>query len=172
LIIKPPASWGINTGETVSAFTESVDIMPTILEGIGRNIPRQCNGKSLLPLLNGELPADWRDAVHWLFDFRDPLQGRSEAHFQMPSSDCNVLVHRDADFKYVHFANLPPLLFDMRNDPQESLNLAEEPDYQAVVLHYTQKLLSWRMRHEYSELDNLIASDDGLTEKGDVITEL
>ncbi|USG62975.1 alkaline phosphatase family protein [Sneathiella marina] len=172
LIIKPPLSWGFNTGETVSAFTESVDIMPTILDGINQAIPRQCNGETLLPLLKGETPEGWRDAVHWLFDFRDPLQGRSEAFFDMPSSDCNVLVHRDEDFKYVHFANLPPLLFDMRNDPQEEHNLAEEPDYQAVVLHYVQKLLSWRMRHENSELADLITSDDGLTEKGAVITEL
>lgn len=172
LVIKPPKSWQIKSGEAVSDFTESVDIMPTILDGIGRAVPRQCDGETLLPLLKGETPKNWRDAVHWLFDFRDPLQGRSEAFFNMPSSDCNVLVQRDADFKYVHFANLPPLLFDMRNDPQESHNLAEEPDYQAVVLHYAQKLLSWRLRHEYSELDNLITSDDGLTEKGNVITAL
>jgi arylsulfatase A-like enzyme len=170
LIIKPPKSWNAKRGETVSAFTESVDIMPTILGGLGLAIPRQCNGDTLLPWLKGETPAHWRDAVHWLFDFRDPLQGRSEAFFNLPSSDCNVLVYRDADFKYVHFAGLPALLFDMRNDPEETQNLAEEPDYQAVLLHYAQKLLSWRMRNEYSELDNLITSDDGLVEKGSLVT--
>ena len=78
------------------------------------------------------------------------------------SSECNLLVHRDAEFKYVHFAALPPLLFDVKNDPDETRNLAEDPDYQGVVLDCVQELLSWRMRYEYGELVNLSASDNGL----------
>ncbi|TNE34868.1 MAG: DUF4976 domain-containing protein, partial [Alphaproteobacteria bacterium] len=162
LLIKPPKSWGAVTGGQVTDFTESVDIMPTILEGLGLPAARQCDGKSLMPFLKGETPSSWRDAVHWLFDFRDPLSKRAENFFGLPSSDLNLLVRRDADFKYVHFANLPPLLFDMRNDPEETRNLAEEPDYQAVVLDYARELLSWRMRHEYRELVDLLASEEGL----------
>jgi len=162
LIIKPPKNWNMQVGQTVSDFTESVDVMPTILDGLSRPVPRQCDGRSLIPLMRGERPENWRTAVHWLYDFRDPLSRRAEDFFNLPSSDCNLLVHRDADFKYVHFANLPPLLFDMRNDPDETQNLAEEPDYQAIVLDYAQALLSWRMRHEYSELVDLVTSDNGL----------
>ncbi|PHQ72113.1 MAG: hypothetical protein COB93_01495, partial [Sneathiella sp.] len=162
LIIKSPKSWGVAVGQHITEFTESVDIMPTILNGLTRAVPRQCDGHSLMPFLRGERPKNWRKSVHWLYDFRDPLQGHAEAFFGLPSSDCNLLVHRDADFKYVHFASLPPLLLDMRNDPDETRNLAEEPDYQAVVLDYAQALLSWRMRHEYSELDSLITSESGL----------
>ncbi|MCR9214009.1 MAG: sulfatase-like hydrolase/transferase [Proteobacteria bacterium] len=162
LIVKPPTKWGCKTGRQVSEFTESVDLMPMILDGLGQQTPRQCNGRSLIPFLHSEKPTNWRDAVHWLYDFRDPLEQRSEGRFGVKSEDCNLLVHRDSDFKYVHFASLPPLLFDMRNDPGETTNLAEEPDYQAVVLDYAQRLLSWRMRHEYSELDSLITSDEGL----------
>ncbi|WP_373089218.1 alkaline phosphatase family protein [Sneathiella sp.] len=162
LIVKPPKSWGAVSGTSVDAFTEAVDIMPTILDGLSLPKARQCDGKSLVPFLKGQPPEKWRSAVHWLFDFRDPLGQRSEAYFDLAPTACNLLVRRDADFKYVHFAGLPPLLFDMRNDPEETRNLAEEPDYQAVVLHYAQQLLSWRMEHEYSELDGLITSEAGL----------
>lgn len=162
LIIKPPKSWKVRGGRQVTEFTESVDLMPTILDGLGLPIPRQCDGHSLMPFLRGETPATWRRAVHWLYDFRDPVDNLPETRLGISSSECNLLVHRDAEFKYVHFAALPPLLFDMKNDPDETRNLAEEPDYQGVVLDCLQDLLSWRMRYEYGELANLSTSDKGL----------
>lgn len=162
LIIKPPKSWDVATGRQVSEFTESVDLMPTILDGLDLPIPRQCDGHSLMPFMRGEMPENWRKAVHWLYDFRDPVTGMPEKLLNISSAECNLLVHRDAEFKYVHFAALPPLLFDMKNDPDETRNLAEDPDYQGIVLNCVQELLSWRMRYEYGELVNLSASDDGL----------
>ena len=162
LIIKPPKCWNVTTGREISEFTESVDLMPTILDGLNLPIPRQCDGHSLMPFLNGETPAGWRRAVHWLYDFRDPVAQMPETALNIKSSECNLLVHRDAEFKYVHFAALPPLLFDVKNDPDETRNLAEDPDYQGVVLDCVQELLSWRMRYEYGELVNLSASDNGL----------
>ena len=35
----------------VESFTENVDIMPTMLEAIGADIPLQCDGRSLRPFL-------------------------------------------------------------------------------------------------------------------------
>jgi arylsulfatase A-like enzyme len=63
-------------------------------------------------------------------------------------------VIRDHRYKYVHFTALPPLLFDLQQDPDEFVNQAENPDYQEVVLEYAQKMLSWKMNH----------ADRGLTE--------
>jgi len=162
LVIKLPKSMGGVRGKTVEAFTESVDVMPTILDVLGQEIPRQCDGRSLLPWLRGETPTNWRDAVTWLFDYRDIENSGPEAEFDLSHNECSLLVYRDDSFKYVHFAAMPPLLFDLRNDPDETRNLAEEPDYQAVVLDYAQKMLSWRMSNEYRELDNYLLSSKGL----------
>ena len=78
LIIRDPraASTG-GRGKTVSEFTESIDIMPTLLELVGLSPPRNCDGKSLLPFCAGKRPAHWRDEVHWSFDFRD-IQSQSD----------------------------------------------------------------------------------------------
>ncbi|MEH6404337.1 MAG: alkaline phosphatase family protein [Sneathiella sp.] len=162
LIIKPPKSWNGETGNKIDAFTESVDITPTILDILGADIPQQCDGRTLAPWLKGEAPAKWRDAVHWLFDFRDPELSLPEQVFGLDTEECSLLVHRDEQFKYVHFAAMPSLLFDLKNDPDETRNLAEEPDYQAVVLDYAQKLLSWRMCNEYGALDNYLATPKGM----------
>ncbi len=68
----------------------------------------------------------------------------------------------DEHYKYVHFANLPPLLFDMQDDPFEMHNLAEQPEHTATMLRYAQKMLSWRMQHAERTLANFHLSDDGV----------
>ena len=78
LIVRHPGAECDGTrGRTVgSAFTESVDVMPTILEAIGSAIPAQADGQSLLPFLAGggaeeaDRPASWRDSAVWEFDYR------------------------------------------------------------------------------------------------------
>ncbi|MBL4907301.1 MAG: sulfatase-like hydrolase/transferase, partial [Sneathiella sp.] len=162
LMIKPPQSLSGVKGQVVDAFTESVDITPTILDVIGLPVPLQCDGRSLAPWLKGDVPQKWRDAVHWLFDFRDIQNSGPEQVFGLTHDECSMLVYRDDSFKYVHFAAMPALLFDLKNDPEEKHNLAEEPDYQAVVLDYAQKMLSWRMSNEYGALDKYLATPEGM----------
>jgi hypothetical protein len=55
---------------------------------------------------------------------------------------------RDHRFKYVHFLDLPDMLFDMESDPEELHNLADAPSYKGVVETYRLKLLDWRMSTE------------------------
>ena len=55
---RPEAAPG--RGRRVSAFTENVDVMPTILDAIGAEVPHQCDGESLVPFLAGDTPAQWR----------------------------------------------------------------------------------------------------------------
>ncbi|MBE7637237.1 sulfatase-like hydrolase/transferase [Sneathiella sp. P13V-1] len=162
LIIKAPEEFTGARGRKVTAFTESIDVMPTILEMLNAPIPNQCNGLSVKPWLEGKDPENWRDAVHWLFDYRDIKNELPEQAFGLNHNQCNMMVYRDAQFKYVHFVAQPPLLFDLVNDPEETRNLAEEPDYQAVVLDYAQKMLSWRMENENHTLDGYLVTAQGM----------
>src|SRR3546814_6347970 len=70
LIVKP-AGGTPAAGWVVDAFTEAVDVAPTILEQIGAAVPPAMDGRSLSPFLAGGVPATWRDAVHWEYDFRE-----------------------------------------------------------------------------------------------------
>src|SRR5688500_16293249 len=58
-------------GTVVDRFTENVDIMPTICEAIGVDVPLQCDGLPLTPLVRGEEPSLWRDAARYEWDWRD-----------------------------------------------------------------------------------------------------
>ena len=50
LVIRQPNS---ERGRRVTAFTEHVDLMPTVLESLGLRVPRQCDGHSLSHFLPG-----------------------------------------------------------------------------------------------------------------------
>jgi arylsulfatase A-like enzyme len=163
LIIRDPNA-DTTRGQSVDAFTENVDIMPTMLDWLGLDIPTQCDGKPLAPFLNeGEAPAIWRQAAHWEFDFRDVEAGESmETNLGLTQHQCTLNVIRDNHFKYVHFTNLPPLFFDLEKDPGEFVNEAENPAYSTKVLEYTQKMLSWRMNHDEQTLTHLALTDNGV----------
>ena len=61
--------------------------------------------------------------------------------------ECCYSVIRDRRYKYVHFAALPPILYDIAKDPEEKFNLAADASYAGVVAEYAQKMLSWRMTY-------------------------
>ncbi len=164
VIVDPNATE--TRGSIVDAFTESVDIMPTLLDFLGGRAPRACDGHSLMPFLAGTTPAGWRDALHYEFDFRNVFPNDQEGELGLAMDDCTLSVLQDAAFKYVHFTALPALLFDLRADPQQFHNLADDPNYAAVVRDYAQRALSWRMRHADRTLTHFRATPTGLEERG------
>lgn len=143
LIVADPAA----AAGRVEAFTESVDLFPTLVERAGGILPATLDGCSLKPFLEGRPPAAWRDAVHWEYDFREVATAEAQAFFGLPLDDCSLAVHRGERLKYVHFAGLPSLLFDLAADPDELVNRAGDPDYAAARLACAEELLAWRARH-------------------------
>ena len=58
----------------VDRLTESVDVMPTILDWIGAAVPPAVDGRSLLAVARGDEVSNWRDAVLMEVDFGHPGQ--------------------------------------------------------------------------------------------------
>ncbi|KRB62928.1 phosphonate monoester hydrolase [Rhizobium sp. Root708] len=161
LVIRDPQMKAIGT--PVQAFTSAADIFPTLCERLGLVPGNWLDGRSLMPFVSNGANSSWRDAAFWEFDFRDVVHRTAEDHFGLRSNECNLAVIRDAQFKFVHFAALPPLLFDLAKDPIELNNVAGEAAYAPVRLAYAEKLLSLRARH----LDQTLAYTE-LTEAGPV----
>jgi len=120
--------------------------MPTILDCLGVAIPHQCDGDSLALFCQGETPANWREEAHWEFDFRNFYDSDGNIALELKADQCAVNVICGRRYKYVHFKALPPLFFDLEQDPNEFENLAEHPEYRGLVLEYVQKMLTWLMR--------------------------
>ena len=73
-------------------------------------------------------------------------------------------VIRGERYKYVHFAALPPLFFDLEEDPMEFTDLAQDPAYRDLVLEHAQKMLTWRMTHNERVLANQLLTPEGVVE--------
>ena len=168
LIIRDPRPQAdAARGSQVSHFTESVDLMPTVLDWLGATAPAQCDGRSLLPFLSGSTPEHWREEAHMELDFRSSPWGSfdGEAALGLVPDECQLAIIRGRRWKYVHFAALPALLFDLQEDPTEMHNLAQDPAYQSILLEMAQKMLSWRLCQQEHVLSNLHNGPQGVEDR-------
>ena len=151
LIVRDPRPQFDSTrGRVVEAMTEHVSVLPTFADLLDTEIPLQCDGRPLTPFLVGETPDDWRNEVHSEFDFRDPDSSLLEDAFGLTLEECTIAVLRDEHGKYVHFSGhptMPPIFFDLDDDPEQIVNRAADPEYAPKVLDYAQRMLAWRMTH-------------------------
>ena len=133
-------------GRAVNAMTESIDVMPTILDRIGAAIPHSVNGQSLLPSLD-DVDTAARAATMSEVDLGDPVKPTEwMSKLGLAARDAHLVVLRTDRHRLVHFGgNLPQILFDM-NDEGELLDKSTDPDAVSTCLDLSRQLLSHRMR--------------------------
>lgn len=127
-------------GKLNHAFVESVDIVPTCLEAAGLPESDRVQGRSLLGLLDGTVPENWRKATHaeWTFEYY-----LTPAQMNLPPEKCRALIRRDENYLYAHFNGLPDLLFDLKKDPDELHNLADTPAHKDIQASLNREILDW-----------------------------
>src|SRR6202020_1336556 len=65
IVVDPRSEADGSRGRVVEAVTESVDILPTICDYMGVDVPLQADGWSLAPFTRGQpTPEHWRDTAH------------------------------------------------------------------------------------------------------------
>ncbi len=116
----------VPAGRVVQTPVSLLDLAPTLLEGVGAapdSWSAQLPGDSLWTLMQQE------DQDRSVF---------SEYHAVGTPHGYYML--RNLRFKYVHYVNAPPQLFDMQNDPWELQDLAQLPEYQTVLAERERRL--------------------------------
>ncbi|MEI8312128.1 MAG: sulfatase [Verrucomicrobiota bacterium] len=126
-------------GQVVDKLVELVDVYPTLCAASGVPIPKHCEGKSLLPLVD-DPKAPWTDIAFSQFR-RGDVMGRSirtdRYRFTLWEREGGALVGRE--------------LYDLKVDPQGNVNLAEHADERARVLELTKLLQEkWPESHKVS----------------------
>jgi arylsulfatase A-like enzyme len=119
LIVFDPRAAKPQQGRTVSQMALNVDISPTLLELACIRVPKNVQGRSLVPLLKGERPADWRTDF-----FYEHLFERNN----IPKSE-GVRTER---FTYVRWFEQKPVveeLYDHIADFDEVKNLIADPKF-------------------------------------------
>jgi arylsulfatase A-like enzyme len=141
-------------------FTENVDIMPTLCEAMGVDVPLQCDGLPLTPFLHGERPPHWRDAAHYEYDWRSVFiaTGDHPWPWDRRLERQNLAVRRSRDRAFVHFGDGSWLCFDLAADPTWHTQLGD-PD---VVLAEATAMLSWRSRHLDRTMTGMLLENGGI----------
>ena len=134
----------IPEGTSADAMASNVDFAPTFLEAAGLPLPNYMQGRSLLPVLGGEVPEDWTDiAYHRYWMHRDPVHN-AYAHYGIRSHDYKLIYWYKEDFgeKGAQPGGGEPEweLFDLNKDPQEMRNVYHDPEYADVVSDMTRRL--------------------------------
>jgi len=121
LLVRWPAV--VRAGSRAEAMALNVDFAPTFLEAAGVAAPASMQGRSLLPLLRGETPTDWRTAIYYRY-YHDPGHHNTRAHYGV----------RTATHKLIYYWKKDQWeLFDLRSDPAELRNLYGQPGQEAIT---------------------------------------
>lgn len=148
----------VPAGRVVERTTQSIDLMPTLLELARVPVPTQVQGRSLVPLM---IPPDSPEAYG---GGRAPVfaERRSNPHDEENDApDAYTVIHdgRKLIWNVVVRDDRPELeLFDHRADPLNLTNLADEQPEKVAEL----KGLIERWR---AEVEAAKVSDDGLAEE-------
>ncbi|QJF53102.1 sulfatase-like hydrolase/transferase [Roseobacter ponti] len=145
IICDPRESADPTRGTTCDALVESIDVTATIIDAAGATIPDHIvEGRSLVPYLGGQTPDDARDFVISEYDYsKHPVGTTLEA----PPRDARLFMVADHDWKLVHCAaGYRPMLFDLRNDPDELRDLGADPACATARAQMYEKLHAWGLR--------------------------
>jgi len=107
----------IKPGRRVEAMGLNVDFAPTFLDAAGLPIHPDMQGRSLVPVLRGRTPPDWRRSMYYRY-YHDPGDHNTRAHYGV----------RTRTHKLIYFWRKDQWeLFDLVNDPAELHNLYGQP---------------------------------------------
>ena len=139
LLVRWPAA--VRAGSREEAMALNVDFAPTFLEAAGVTVPASMQGRSLLPLLRGETPTDWRTAIYYRY-YHDPGHHNTRAHYGV----------RTATHKLIYYWKKNQWeLFDLRSDPAELRSLYGQPGQEAITAELKAKLA--RLRSDLQDDD-------------------
>ena len=159
LIMRDPRHSSAH-GTSVEAFTENVDLFPTLCEVMGIEVPAQCDGLPLTPFLRAEPPPWWREAAHWEFDWRAVYLPHVAPQWPWDRNleHQHLAVLRTATAAYVQFGDGSWCAFDLAVDPTWRTALTDP----TAVLGLAQAMLVWRSTHAERTLTGLLLADGGV----------
>lgn len=139
LLVSWPGT--VEPGSVNSDLVSNLDFAETFLDIAGAEIPDDMQGASLVPILKGEKPDEWRTSHYYHY-------------YEYPGWH---MVHRhegvyDGRYKLMNFYDLDEWeLYDLQTDPQEMQNQYSNRDYAQIVKRLRSELENLRNEFEVPE---------------------
>ena len=114
-------------------LVQNLDYAETFLEMAGAEIPADMQGASLVPILKGETPNDWRESIYYHY-YEYPSVHMVPRHFGV----------RNGRYKLMTFYQFGEWEFyDLKTDPDELTNLFNDPAHQKTARELTAALANY-----------------------------
>lgn len=128
------------------AIVSNLDFAQTFLDAARATIPSDMQGRSLKPVLAGEVPHDWRQSFYYHY-YGYPDYHMVRQHYGVT----------DGRYKLIHFYTLGEKeLYDLKTDPHEVRNVYVKPGYEAITERLENELARLRTGLEVPE-DQVVA---------------
>ncbi len=128
LILSGP---GIAKNKRNDAYVYLYDIFPTLCEKVGIEIPSSVDGKSFKELLDGEHGETFRSELYLIFD--KFVRGVKDENYKL-------IEYRNGDTEEDKWT----FLYDIKSDPWETRNLADDEKYKEKVKEMREKIIKHR----------------------------
>jgi arylsulfatase A-like enzyme len=128
-------------GSTQAAMGINPDFAPTFMEVAGLPVPADMQGRSLVPLMKGERPADWRTSWYYRY-YHDPGDHNTRAHYGV----------RTETHKLIYFWKKDQWeMYDLVKDPEELHNLYNDPAAADIIAKLKTEM--YRLKKELKDDD-------------------
>ena len=124
----------IEPGTVVDEMVQNVDIAPTIMAACGLEKASDMCGMSFLPLLRGEQIPDWRKELFYEYYWE----------YEFPQTPTTFGVRTDR-YKYIRYHGVWDTneFYDLKEDPNEMMNLIDRPELQDTIRRMANSLYDW-----------------------------
>jgi arylsulfatase A-like enzyme len=111
-----------NSNSSNAELVQNLDFAPTFLDIAGIDIPPEMQGESLVPLLSGQEPQNWRKSIYYHY-YEYPGPHMVQKHYGV----------RTERYKLINYYELDEWeLFDLENDQLEVNNVFGKPGYENI----------------------------------------
>lgn len=125
-LVKWPGA--IKPGSINTDLVQNIDFAPTFLDICGVEIPADMDGKSVVPLLKGEKPADWRTHLYYTY-YEYPGAHSVRRHEGVSNKRYKLIRYYGKDVENGEEWEL----FDLKTDPSEMKSQYNNPEYASII---------------------------------------
>ena len=148
LIMRVP--WVEKAGRVVTEPVSDIDIVPTVLDLLGKAPPHNLQGSSVRDVIEGKIPAkdvfiEWSPQNEsWKADAPDSIKGVSpEARKRAAGAHIRTVITPEG-WKLCWCDQDKSQLFNLRDDPGETRNLFYSGRHRDVISSLTEKIRRWQ----------------------------